>query len=581
MGTVITSLAATVKNALLAHFSIVVDDSDIRFSQAPEGKGDLALSCGVLAKKLKKAPAEIAMSLQAPLYAHPGVAAAYVDGPYLNLQLYAGALFEAVCMPLEARLIRTENPERIMVEYLSPNTNKPLHLGHVRNGVLGSAVANMLISAGHTVIRADLINDRGIHICKSMLGYKLFANGSTPSSAHMKGDHFVGDWYVRFEQAKKEDPSLMQQAEELLQLWEAEDPETRRLWSLMNGWVYEGFNATQKRYGFDFNRVYRESEIYLLGKSIVSEGLARGVFVKGSDGAVLFPLPVTFGKNKAGQDRVAKVLNPDGTSIYLTQDIGTAVRKVEDYALDRSLYVVASEQDNHFRVLFEILNALGFSWARSCHHLSYEMVELPNGKMKSREGVVVDADDLLDSMASLARLAIRERQQDLPDEEVALRAETIALSAIKFYLLSYRSQSRIIFNPEQSLSFEGDTGPYCLYAYARIKSILAKAETQGVSAITPSREQGWVLGTQTERALALELLTFPQSLARATENHMPSSVAESVLSIAKAFNRFYRADIMLGDDQILSQQRLALAVATAETLNQGLSLLGIRTLEHM
>ncbi len=579
---VLVSLVQAVKSSLAANFNLLVEGGDIRFTQAPSGKGDLALSCGMLAKKCGVEPSLIATSLAESLGGHAAVATVGREGPYLNLYLHANVLFSAACVSIaeKRRQICTAKVERIMVEYLSPNTNKPLHLGHVRNGVLGVAVARLLKAAGHHVQTANLINDRGIHICKSMLGYRLFGENQTPESTGIKGDHFVGKWYVRFEQALKDDPTLVVQAEEMLRKWEAGDQETLLLWRVMNAWVYDGFNETEVHYDFSFDQVYHESELYHLGKFFVAEGLARNIFVKGHDGAILYVLPEGFGKNEAGKARVAKVLNPDGTSIYMTQDIGIAAHKVQQNALDRSLYVVASEQDNHFKVLFEILGALGFSWAKRCFHLSYGMVKLPHGRMKSREGVVVDADDLLSGMAALAAGTIQERQPELASEEVATRAKTIALAAIKFYLLSFRSQSSISFNPEGSLSFEGDTGPYCLYTYARIQSILAKAEAQGLAHGTLQDNVSCALGSEQERVLGLELMMFPSTVARAAEQYAPSFVTERVLAVAKAFNRLYRTHPILGSDQ-QSSERLALARATAETLRWGLSLLGIETLERM
>lgn len=503
-------------------------------------------------------------------------------GTYLNIRLKPTALFSAAFIAATDKdAIINLGSDRIMVEFLSPNTNKPLHLGHLRNGATGSAVSNILEAVGHSVIRANLVNDRGIHICKSMLAWQLFGNGATPESTGMKGDHFVGDWYVRFSQEVKNNTSLNVQAEDMLLKWEAGDPEVLGLWAEMNNWVYKGFGQTYSRFGFHFAKQYYESELYMLGKDIVQAGLEKGIFRHTEEGAVVFPLdPKKFGMNADGSEKLATLLRKDGTSIYLTQDLGTAVMKVEDFNADRSIYVVACEQQHHFQVLFAILQALGYQWAPNCYHLSYQMVNLPDGKMKSREGTVIDADDLANEMATMANEAIRQKHsgEELTEEEVVVRAEKIALAAIKFYLLRFDPQTTIRFDPKKSLSFEGDTGPYCLYAYTRIQSILQRAKLQGLN---PDSGNFNRLGEAEERIIALNLISLPVTIQRAAASYNPAMLAGYVLELAHSFNAFYAKHQVISEDRQLAQQRLGLISAVAEGLRWGLSLLGIETLDAM
>lgn len=544
--------------------------------------GDIALCCTPLARPKGQNPVAVAEKIAETLAAHPLISSASAAGPYVNLTLAADYLFGKALNPYSRAIARTDQPQRIMVEYLSPNTNKPLHLGHVRNGVLGASLSNLLEATGHDVIRANLVNDRGVHICKSMLAYERFGNGMTPASAGKKGDHFVGDFYVAYANAEKANPSLKDEVEAMLRGWEAGDPAIVGLWKRMNDWVYEGFASTYARYGFRFDAMYYESNLYRLGKDIVQDGLSKDVFKTLADGSVVFPLPeASYGTNTDGTGKIAAVLRGDGTSVYLTQDIGTAVRKAGDYTLDRSIYVVMSEQTHHFKVLFDILAALGYPWASRCYHFSYEMVELPEGRMKSREGTVVDADDLADAMVSLATEAIKAKQTEaLPEEEVRRRSEAIGLAAIKFYLLRFNPQSKVVFDPKHSLSFEGDTGPYCLYAYARIRRLFEKAAARNPFLIVaPVRYDR--LGTQEERALARALAEFPEIVTRAAETYAPSLVAEHVLGVARAFSRFYKTQPVLGDDESLTRERLQLAGAAGETIRSGLALLGIEVLESM
>ncbi len=554
-----------------AHLSIAVP---------PIEKADVAVSVGPFAKNTKRSLGEVADAVVECLAQVPYFADIRVEGPFVNARFDTNTLFRLAVNAIAEKNIATKKPERIMVEYLSPNTNKPLHLGHVRNGVLGSTLANLLKAAGHHVVRANLINDRGEHICKSMLAYQRFGNGATPLSLGQKGDHFVGDCYVRYAQEADKDTSLAIEVAAMLKKWEDGDKEVRALWEMMNGWVYSGFAETLDRYGFSFDKVYHESLLFTLGKDKVDEGLAKGVFVRDDEGAVRFPLPVHLGLGADGKQRQPKVLNAGGTSVYLTQDIGTAIMKAEEFNLDRSIYVVANEQDYHFMALFEMLKALGHTWASRCYHLSYAMVELPEGKMKSRTGRVVDADDLADDMAKLAADIIGQREPGLDAAEIARRSEVVGLTAIKFYLMRYASTKTISFDPEKSISFEGDTGPYCLYTYARARSILEKARTE-VEGVGSTFKPFTRLGSIEERGLALELLRLPYNVRRAADAYAPSILVESMLNLAKAFNRFYKSAQVISDDESLTHERLLLVAAAADGLKWGFSLMGITPLEKM
>ncbi|KND51981.1 MAG: arginine--tRNA ligase [Parcubacteria bacterium C7867-001] len=554
----------------------------------PRGKGDYALTVMAFARALNLPLEEVAATITDRLSRSYWVTSAVHNGPFLNLELVPKTFFELAVRTASKGPLEAATCDKIMVEYLSPNTNKPLHLGHVRNGVLGTALSNILEAAGHDVVRTNLVNDRGVHICKSMLGYLEFFPERSPESEGKKGDHFVGDCYVAYMKARKADPTYDEDndvpAKAMLERWEAGDKEVLELWERMNRWVYDGFAITNERYGFWFEATYLESNLYQLGKDIVMDGLERKVLTRLPDGSIVYLLPEEkFGRDQEGKIRVAGLLRAEGTSLYLTQDLGTAVKKVEDYALDRSIYVVATEQDHHFRALFEILKALDYPWANRCYHFSYGMVELPDGRMKSREGNVVDADDLLDEMTELARAEIATRRGDtLSGEEIQRRANIIALAAIRLYLLRYTPHKRVLFDPSHSLSFEGDTGPYCLYAYARTKSILQKAVREQpllVEHATPTAFEK--LGTEDERVLARSVLEFPEVVLRSAESYNPSLVANAVLALAQNFSRFYRSHPVIGDDEELSRARLALVTAVGTMLKRGLNLLGIEVLEEM
>lgn len=475
----------------------------------------------------------------------------------------------------------------VMVEYSSPNTNKPLHLGHVRNNLLGYSVSEILKFAGYDVIKANLINDRGIHICKSMLAWQLYGDGETPQSSGIKGDHLVGKYYVEFDkhyrdeiqvlvnsgvteiEAKKQAP-LIKQAQQMLLMWEAGDEATIDLWKTMNSWVYNGFKITYKRLGVDFDKYYYESNTYLLGKNIVQEGLARGVFVKDSDGSIWIDLTAD------GLDRKI-VMRADGSSVYITQDIGTAQMKYDETKMDKSVYVVGNEQDYHFKVLQLILKKMGKPYADGVFHLSYGMVDLPEGRMKSREGTVVDADELMEEMHQTAQKITVElgKTENMSHSELEILYETIAMGALKYYLLKVDPTKRMMFNPAESIDFHGNTGPFIQYTHARIRSVLQNANTN-LSVNTES-----VLHP-TEKALLYILSQFPLRVEDAANTYSPAIIANYVFDTAKAFNRMYHEVSILGEiNADLKQNRLAICQLTAHTIQSGMSLLGIKVPERM
>lgn len=499
----------------------------------------------------------------------------------MNFKISRQVIFKDLCSN-EISLVGNDKSQKIMVEYLSPNTNKPLHLGHLRNGAIGMAAANILEAIGNNVIKANLVNDRGVHICKSMLAWKLFGNGKTPKGTGMKGDHFVGKYYVRFAQEADSDPALKDQAQEMLKKWEKGEKKTIELWKMMNGWVYDGFNETYEKLGFKFDVFYYESDTYKLGKDIIGKGLKEGIFYEDESKAFVFNLPEIFGLNKDGSYRKVTVLRDDGTSVYITQDLGTATKKVLEHRLHRSIYVVGSEQNYHFKCLFEILRALGYPWARKCQHLSYGMVYLPDGKMKSREGKVVDADNLVFEVEELATQAIKERysEQELSDKEIETRASKIALGAIKFYLLRVGPKQTIHFDSKESISFEGFTGPYCQYAYARAKKILRDANFSPVFVGADNIDFS-VLGSDDELLLAQKMRELPARVKAAADNLNPSLVAIQVFEMAKAFNQFYHNIPVLKTKLEVRKARLAFVQAFAQTIQKGLGLLGIETMEEM
>jgi len=479
------------------------------------------------------------------------------------------------------------NDKKVMVEYSSPNTNKPLHLGHVRNNLLGYSVAEILKADGYEVIKSNLVNDRGIHICKSMLAWQRFGNWETPESAGEKGDHLVGKYYVLFdkeyksqidelksfgqteEEAKKNAP-IIKEAQEMLQQWEAGNEEVINLWKTMNLWVYDGFGKTYDALGVNFDKFYYESNTYLLGKDIVEEGLEKGVFFKKDDGSVWIDLTAD------GLDQKL-VLRSDGTSVYMTQDMGTAQLKYKDFQMDESIYVVGNEQDYHFKVLFLILEKLGKSWAKGLYHLSYGMVDLPSGKMKSREGTVVDADDLISEMEQTAKEQTEAlgKVENYSEEEKSELYHTIGMGALKYFLLKVDPKKRLLFDPNESVDFQGHTGPFIQYTHARIRSVLSRAEIANVRTEIKSLDAE-------ERDLILTLSQFPETISQSAAGYSPAVIANYVYELAKAFNKFYHEkSILQAEDEITKQFRLQLSSATAKVIKKAMNLLGIEVPERM
>ena len=479
--------------------------------------------------------------------------------------------------------------DAMMVEYSSPNTNKPLHLGHVRNVLLGYSVSEILKASGRTVYKTQIINDRGIHICKSMLAWKLFGKNETPKSSGLKGDKLVGNYYVKFdkeykkeiavlltdgkteEEAKANAPILLL-AKDMLLKWEAGDPDTVALWTEMNGWVYEGFDETYKNIGVDFDKLYYESKTYLLGKEFVEEGLSSGVFFRRDDGSVWCDL------TDEGLDEKI-VLRSDGTAVYMTQDIGTAIQRVKDFRdVKGMIYTVGNEQEYHFQVLFLILKKLGFDWAKHLYHLSYGMVDLPSGKMKSREGTVVDADDLISEMAATAKKISEElgKIDDFSIEEKENLYHTIGLGALKYYILKVDPKKRILFNPEESVDFQGNTGPFIQYTYARIQSILRKAGSRGDISVADYQLHG------KEKAVIKMLQLFPEIIQQAADNYSPAIVANYTYELVKEFNSFYQnVSILAADSDVEKEFRVQLASGVSEVIKSAFSLLGIHVPERM
>lgn len=478
--------------------------------------------------------------------------------------------------------------EAVMVEYASPNTNKPLHLGHVRNVLLGYSVAQIVRASGKNVYKTQIINDRGIHICKSMIAWQRYGDGETPKSSGKKGDKLVGDYYVRFDQeykkeiamlveqgiseeiAKKEAPILLK-AQDMLRSWEAGDSNVVALWKTMNAWVYEGFDATYEAIGVDFDKNYYESNTYLLGKEFITEGLASGVFVKDADGSVWCDL------TDEGLDRKI-VLRADGTAVYMTQDIGTAIQRVKDYpAITGMIYTVGNEQDYHFQVLFLILKKLGFAWAENLFHLSYGMVDLPSGKMKSREGTVVDADDLIKDMAATAKTISEAlgKIDDFNEEEKTTLYNTIGLGALKYYILKVDPKKRILFNPEESVDFQGNTGPFIQYTYARIQSILRKAGKVNATLVAISLDPK-------EKEVLKTLQLFPETIQLAAANYSPALIANYTYDLVKAFNSFYQnVPIFAAENKEEKDFRIALCAAVGAIIKTSFSLLGIQVPSRM
>ena len=529
--------------------------------------GEYAFPCFSLAKERKKAPSMIAKEIVEKID-RSAFAKVVATGPYVNLFIKPALRAERISDACRSRTFwpRRGRGRRILIEYPSPNTNKPLHLGHVRNMMLGSTLSLLLKNDGNDVVAVNLNNDRGIHICKSMLAYKKWGSGRAPDK---KSDHFVGDFYVRYQQEEKEHPELAEEAQQMLQAWEANDPGVRALWKKMNTWAIDGFHATYKRYGIAFDKEYHESEIYQEGKKIVLENVAT--FEKDENGAVVARL------EKYGLPEKV-LLRADGTSIYMTQDIALTIRKEQEYHPDLQIWVVANEQLLHFQQLFAILEMIGHGKRETYYHLSYGMISLPEGRMKSREGRVVDADDLLDELEALAAEEIRAHHADWSKEKILSTSKTVALGAIRFYILKYDPMKDFVFDPKSSISFEGDTGAYLQYTHARISSILKKLRDTEAATGAPDYS---LLSSPEEHTLLRMLEGTPETFCKAAREYKPNALAVQLLEIARAFNSFYHSCPVLKAEPGVRNARVGLLEMTRQVLAEGLARLGITAPDEM
>ena len=542
-----------------------------------EFEGDYTLVVFPLLKISHAAPDATGTALGEWLTANcPEISAFNSVKGFLNLSLsnlYWREALEGIISAGESYFTLPSTGKKIMVEFSSPNTNKPLHLGHIRNNLLGDSVSRLLSAAGNDVIKATLVNDRGVHICKSMYAWQQRFNGATPESTGKKGDHLVGDCYVEFAKMEKEDPSVNEKVHEMLVKWEEGDAEVRSLWAKMNGWVFDGFEQTYKALGISFDKTYYEHDTYLLGKELVQKGLEMGVFVQDPDGSVWCDLTAD------GLDRKL-LLRSDGTSVYMTQDLGTAERRFAEYKLDSHVYVVGDEQNYHFQVLKLVLAKLGFDWAERIYHLSYGMVELPEGKMKSREGTVVDADDLIQDMYLEAKATSEESDKlaDVSDEEKEKLYHMIGLGALKYFILKVDPKKKMLFNPKESIDFNGNTGPFIQYTHARICSILRKAGEQGLqAALNPDVEL-----SPKEVRLVKILGAYPQKVAEAAAALSPAVIANYCYDLAKEFNQYYHETPILKEpDGEVLRMRLELISTLASVLRRGMKILGIDLPDRM
>ena len=585
------------KSAVKALYDVEATDAQIQLQKTrPEFEGNITLVVFPFVKLARKAPAQVAAEIGEWLKANgEGLIANFntVQG-FLNLSI-SDAFWVEQLKAIDAEANYGQQPDRkqlMMVEYSSPNTNKPLHLGHVRNNLLGYSIAKIQEANGWKVVKTNIVNDRGIHICKSMLAWLKFGNGETPESSGKKGDHLIGDYYVRFDKeykaqiaelmakgidedtAKKEAP-LMLEAQEMLRKWEANDPEVRALWAKMNEWVYAGFDETYRRMGVSFDKIYYESNTYLEGKSEVEKGLASGAFYRREDGSVWADL------TKDGLDEKL-LLRSDGTSVYMTQDIGTAKLRFQDYPIDKMVYVVGNEQEYHFKVLSILLDRLGFPFGKELVHFSYGMVELPNGKMKSREGTVVDADELMDKMISDAKEISKDKVntlQGITEDEANEIARKVGLGALKYFILKVDPRKNMLFNPAESIDFNGNTGPFIQYTYARIQSVLRKAETSDFRNIDMSKSRNI---EEKELALIQRLCEYPTAVRTAGEEFSPAILCNYAYALACDFNSFYHDLSILNEpDEQKKTLRLLLSANVAKILSSAFGLLGIEMPERM
>lgn len=591
-------LVDSVINGLKALYGQEVPAAQVQLQKTKkEFEGHLTLVVFPFLRMSKKGPEQTAQEIGEYLQANePAVAAFNVIKGFLNLTIASSAWIELLNVihadEQYGITAADDNSPLVMIEYSSPNTNKPLHLGHVRNNLLGNALANIVMANGNKVVKTNIVNDRGIHICKSMLAWKLYGNGETPESSGKKGDHLVGDYYVSFdkhykaevaelmkggmtkEEAEAASP-LMNEAREMLVKWEAGDPEVRALWTMMNNWVYAGFDETYRKMGVSFDKIYYESNTYLEGKEKVMEGLEKGFFYKKEDGSVWADL------TGEGLDHKL-LLRADGTSVYMTQDIGTAKLRFADYPIDKMIYVVGNEQNYHFQVLSILLDKLGFEWGKSLVHFSYGMVELPEGKMKSREGTVVDADDLMEEMIATAKETSQElgKLDGLTKEEADDIARIVGLGALKYFILKVDARKNMTFNPKESIDFNGNTGPFIQYTYARIQSVLRKAAESGI--VIPAQLPSGIELSEKEEGLIQMVADFAAVVAQAGTDYSPSVIANYTYDLVKEYNQFYHDfSILREENEAVKVFRVALSANVAKVVRLGMGLLGIEVPARM
>ena len=599
-------LVASVISGLKALYGQEVPEKMVQMQKTKkEFEGHLTLVVFPFLKMSKKGPEQTAQEIGEYLKANdPAVAAFNVIKGFLNLTIASATwieLLNEIQADEQYGLVQaTDASPLVMIEYSSPNTNKPLHLGHVRNNLLGNALANIVAANGNKVVKTNIVNDRGIHICKSMLAWKKYGNGETPETSGKKGDHLVGDYYVSFDKhykaevkelmaqftaqgmsddeakakAEAESP-LMQEAREMLVKWEAGDPEVRGLWEMMNNWVYAGFDETYKKMGVSFDKIYYESNTYLEGKEKVMEGLEKGFFYKKEDGSVWADLTAEGLDHKL-------LLRGDGTSVYMTQDIGTAKLRFADYPINKMIYVVGNEQNYHFQVLSILLDKLGFEWGKSLVHFSYGMVELPEGKMKSREGTVVDADDLMEEMIATAKETSQElgKLDGLTQEEADDIARIVGLGALKYFILKVDARKNMTFNPKESIDFNGNTGPFIQYTYARIQSVLRKAAESGI--VIPEQIPAGIELSEKEEGLIQMVADFAAVVKQAGEDYSPSIIANYTYDLVKEYNQFYHDySILREENEAVKVFRIALSANVAKVVRLGMNLLGIEVPSRM
>ncbi|WP_336525204.1 arginine--tRNA ligase [Bacteroides acidifaciens] len=599
-------IVASVISGLKALYGQEVPEKMVQIQKTKkEFEGHLTLVVFPFLKMSRKGPEQTAQEIGEYLKANePAVATFNVIKGFLNLTIASATwiqLLNEIQADEQYGLVKaTETSPLVMIEYSSPNTNKPLHLGHVRNNLLGNALANIVAANGNKVVKTNIVNDRGIHICKSMLAWKKYGNGETPETSGKKGDHLVGDYYVSFDKhykaevkelmagytaqgmndeeakAKAEAASpLMQEAREMLVKWEAGDPEVRGLWEMMNNWVYAGFDETYKKMGVSFDKIYYESNTYLEGKEKVMEGLEKGFFFKKEDGSVWADLTAEGLDHKL-------LLRGDGTSVYMTQDIGTAKLRFADYPIDKMIYVVGNEQNYHFQVLSILLDKLGFEWGKNLVHFSYGMVELPEGKMKSREGTVVDADDLMEEMISTAKETSQElgKLDGLTQEEADDIARIVGLGALKYFILKVDARKNMTFNPKESIDFNGNTGPFIQYTYARIQSVLRKAAESGI--VIPEQIPAGIELSEKEEGLIQMVADFAAVVKQAGEDYSPSIIANYTYDLVKEYNQFYHDfSILREENEAVKVFRVALSANVAKVVRLGMGLLGIEVPSRM